>query len=350
MAMATQETDTESSPPGPAIPNFRDDERVQARYTSMLERRIKSFYAEHESSIRQHAYAKRDELREELAEANAEWEKRKEAADAAREAYRKAYPDHVKKTRLVEPTVVENLRSLGAANKLYQAAQEAWRAAERATSEVRRIEHNEVQLDVELKKALERAPQVSKEVTESKKWLAEIHAEEELANVKAKVDDIAAERAAYATRLAAGTVSPEELRLRAFAEQDIKHIDVPISGMMFDRVDRYGQKTYFIIRDLRKQLYALPYDVRLEKLVDGVYDISRTGKTFEVRRSTHDNRTPLTLLEHFKKCSDDEEAVREAYDRHQRRMKESRAYSTMSECDETETNVIQLLADFAAAV
>ena len=168
--MTTQEPRAEGSTP-PTVPNFREDERIQARYQSMLERRIKTFAVEHESLVRRNASTKRDELQEELEEANAEWNRRNEVAEATREAYRKAYPDHVKKTRLVEPTAVENMKSLGAAKKLYRAAEEAWRAAVNATSNVRRIEHNENQVDVELQKALERVPQVVKEVTESVPWI-----------------------------------------------------------------------------------------------------------------------------------------------------------------------------------
>lgn len=347
--MSTPDNDTENPSLATSVPNFREDERNLARYDSMLQRRIKTFATDHESSIRRNASTKRDELQDELDEAGAEWERRKEASDAAREAYRKAYPEHVKKTRLVEPSAIENLKSLGAAKKLHRAATEAWLSAEQAASNIRRIEHNEERLDVELQKALERAPKESEEETQSEKWLAEIHQEEELANAKAKVEEIRAERADYAKRLAAGNVSSEELRLRAFAEQGIKHIALPIDGMMFYRVDQFGPKTYFIIRDVRKQLFALPYDRRLETLVDGVYDINRSGKEFEVRRHTKDNsRIPFTLLDHFLKCGDNkDEEAQEAYRQYQETMKQPRAYSTMSECDEMEANAIQLLAAFA---
>jgi hypothetical protein len=344
--MSTPETNTEAVPV--EVPNFREDARIQARYASMLERRIKNFGMEHESSIRRNASAKAAELRDELDEAGEEWERRKEAADAAREAYRKLYPHHVKKTRVVEPSVIENMRSLGAAKKLHHAAVEAWLAAEQAASNIRRIEHNESQLDIELEKALERAPSVIKEVTESKKWLAEIHQEDELANVKANVDEIAAERDAYAQRLAAGKVTQEEIRLRAFGEEDVKHIQLPIDGMIFYRIDQFGPKTYFIVRDLRKQLFALPYDRRLETLLEGVYDITRAGKEFEVHRHTKDNtRIPFTLPDYFQKSSDNEEAAQEAYARHQEFVKDKRAVETMAECDETEANAIGLLAAFA---
>src|SRR5580698_2440333 len=104
MAMTTPETRPERQPLAPAVPNFREDERVLARYKSMLERRIKDFANEHDNSVRRNASTKRDELQDDLAEANAEWERRNQVFEAAREVYRKGYPQHVKKTRLEEPS------------------------------------------------------------------------------------------------------------------------------------------------------------------------------------------------------------------------------------------------------
>lgn len=335
----------------PAIPDFRADERVCARYASMLDRRKKDFAAEHENSIRRLAWAKRDAVREELDEANAEWERRKEVADAARESYRARFPHNVKRTRLVAPSIAENVRSLGAANKLYQTAQDAWLASEDAVSKIRRLEHNESLIDGELEKALERAPRESKEVTESAKWLAEIHAEEDLAEVKARVDEISAERQRFAARMASGAVPPEELRLREFAEQNVKHIALPFEGLMFYRVDRFGSHAYFIVRDLRKQLYALPYDRRLEPLVEGVFDAVRMGKDFEIRRRFRDGtRMRMSLMDYFLKCHDGkEDEAQVAFREHQERMSAPRADETLETTDEVEATVIRLLADFAEA-
>lgn len=349
--MTTPDTKPEGPPP-PTVPNFREDERVLARYKSMIERRVKDFASEHENSVRRNASSKRDELRDELDEANSEWTRLTEAAETAREAYRKAYPDHVKKTRLVEPSTFENMKSLGAANKLYHAAHDAWKAAENAASNIRRIEHNENQVDVELQKAVERAPQVVKEVTESEKWIAEIHADEELANTRTKVEETHAERDAYAARLAAGKVSNEELRLRAFGEQDIKKFPLPVSGVIFVRVDQFGPDAYFILRDTRKQLYALPYDRRLENILDGIFDFTRTGKEFDIRKALQPNNPlPMTMLEHFKKTSDNEEAAQEAYRQHQEFVREKRMFATVpvNEFDDTETTAMDLFNKFAAA-
>jgi hypothetical protein len=341
----------ETSSEGPAftVPNFREDERVQTRYASMLQRRIKDQFSEHENSIRRNASDKRGELRVQLEDAQAEWEQLKAVSDGARESYRAQYPQHVKKTRLVEPSMLENMRSLGAASKLYHAAEEAWRIAERAGSDVRRLEHNDEHLEEELAKALERAPEISKDVTTSQKWLDEIHADEELGGTKAKVEEILAERASYAARLAAGRVAPDELRMRSFAEQNIKPVQTPITGMMFYRFEQYGDQAYFILRDIRKQLYALSYDRRLEPIAGGIYDVVRAGKEVEVRRTTRDNsQIPMSLLDHFVRCSDkDDAAAQEAYRQYQDVMKQPRSFATHAPFDETEGQVIELLAKLA---
>ena len=59
MTMSTPEDHPTGAPKpeGPAIPNFRDDERARTRYATMLESRKKTFAREHESSIRNNAWA-----------------------------------------------------------------------------------------------------------------------------------------------------------------------------------------------------------------------------------------------------------------------------------------------------
>ena len=349
MALSPPDSAAGAVPCGPAIPNFREDERLQARYAMMLERRVKTHFTEYENSIRRNASAKRDELRDELNAAQGEWNTRSAVAETAREAYRAVYPANVKKTRLIEPSALENVRSLGKAKKLYHAAEEAWRAAEHAAGEIRRIEHNEAQLEIELAKALEHAPQVSKDVTTSATWLDEVHAQEEMAGAKAKSDAISSEREDYAKRLASGTVAAHELRLRAFALEDIKHITPVFEALMVLRIDQFADGAYFILRDLRKRLYALPYDRRLEPLLDGAYDIVKNGTAFDVRRAKRDN-TPLglTLLEHFTKCGTAPEAAQAAYREHQEWTKAKRMLPAGTPADEVEAAVIELLAAVAA--
>ncbi len=350
MAVSSPDLHLADGPIAPVIPNFIDDERVRKRYAEMLDRRIATFAVEHENAIRRNAAAKRDELKEQSEAAQAEWMARTEAAEATREAYRRAYPHHVKKRGLVEPTAMEQLRSLGRAGRLYHAAAEARRAAENATSNLRRLELNENQLEIERERALERAPEIVRDVTRSPKWLSEIHADEELARVRDQVEAIDAERAAYAERAAAGRVPLEELRLRTFAEEDIRHVTLPVDGLLFHRIDQFGPQTYFIMRDLRRQQYALPYDRRLEPLLGGVFDIRRAGPTYEVRPARDARMARITVLDHFVACSESRETAEEDERAHRAFVRARRMLRTMPGCDETESTLIELLAAHAAAV
>ena len=89
----------------------------------------------------------------------------------------------------------------------------------------------------------------------------------------------------------------------------------------------------------------------MENLLDGVFDFVRSGKEFELRKSLQNNSPlPLTLLEHFRKCSDNDEAAQEAYRAHQDFIREQRTLETtpVNETDEMEFTAIELFAKFAA--
>jgi hypothetical protein len=346
--MTSSTLESHTDPTAIAVPNFREDERIVARYDAMIERRKKTFATDHVNSIRRNVSTKRDDLRAELETAQAELELAQTLADAAREAYRAAFPHHVKRTRLVEPTGMENLRSLGAASKLYNAAKQTWLAAEHATSAIRRIEHNETQLDVELERALANAPQIIADVIASEKWLAEIHHEEELAAVRIKVDLIESERESYAKRLEAGAVPADELRLRAFARDDVKHAERTMTSVVFLRVEPFVTAAYFILRDARRTLFALPYDRRLETIVDGVYDVVQNGDKLEVRPSVRESsRMPVTLAEHFAACAPDADAAAAEQLTHRRFVSENRLLATMTERDDVEAAVLEAFAAYA---
>ena len=199
-------------------------------------------------------------------------------------------------------------------------------------------------------RAIERAPYLSKEVTTSTRWLNEIHAEEEMAAARAQVDAIKAERDAYAARLAAGNVPPEELALRSFAEHDVKPFQVPINGMAFLRIEQYGPLNYFVLQDLRKQQYRLPYDRRLEPLLEGLFDVVRVGKEFEIRPSMRpDGRTAIPLPEFFTKTTDSAEAAADALRTHAEFVRERRFLNTMTDVEELEAEALEKLAALATA-
>jgi hypothetical protein len=120
-----------------------------------------------------------------------------------------------------------------------------------------------------------------------------------MAELHACVEAVAAERAAFAGRLAAGDVAPPELCARDFAEQGILQLVPPCDGVTIVRVARYGSLAYFILRDLESKLYALAYDPRLEPLIGHVVDVYWFVDSFMVRATAGPIGWPMTLDEHF---------------------------------------------------
>ena len=69
--------------------------------------------------------------------------------------------------------------------------------------------------------------------------------------------------------------------------------------MTIVRIARYRDLTYFILRDLKGQLYSLAYDPRLESLIEKVVDVAQVDDTFTVRIASGPRGLPLTVAEHY---------------------------------------------------
>jgi hypothetical protein len=179
-----------------------------------------------------------------------------------------------------------------------------------------------------------------------------LHRDNALGALKARVDEIAAERQSFAKRLEARSVSDDELRDRTLAQDDIMPADMPLAGMMFYRIDVFGKSAYFIIRDLEKKLYVLPYDPRLEHLIDGVFDLYRIADRFDVRQRVHEeSKLPFTILDHFIACSDRQDIVGRAAYREQRGwIKRHRGLPPTPVTRDMDREIIKLLADFAETI
>jgi hypothetical protein len=335
-----------------AVPNFREDERTQTQYKASLERRVKAYHAEAEAAVRRTFTAKREALTVELAACETMIESRVKGAQAAMAAYRIRYPHRLVKGRPVKPSFVEWLISFGAASRLYRAVADANTAVQEAQTNQRRLAHKNEELDNELGRALAHAAEKAKETTSSAEWLAELHHDKAFGALKQRVDDIDRERERYAKRLESGRVSDEEQRDRKFAQDDVQPVDVPMTGVMFYRIDVFGTSAYYILRDLEKKLFALPYDPRLEYLIDGVFDIYRVGDGFDVRQRVHEeSKLPFTILDHFFVCNDRQDIVARAAYREQRAwIRQNRGLPPTPAPREFDRDIIKLLAEFSETI
>jgi hypothetical protein len=277
---------------------------------------------------------------------------RTEAAQKAMAAYRLRYPNRMQKGRPVKPSFVEWLTSFGRATRLYRDVTEANSAVIEAQTNQRRVAHKLEVIDSELTRALAAAEDKAKQTTASEEWLADLHRDRAMADLKARVDAIEHERDSYAKRLEAGRVSDDEKRDRTFAEQDIHAVELPLTGVMFYRVDAFGSLVYLILRDLEKHLFALPYDPRLESIIDGVFDIYRVADSYDVRQRIHaESKLPFTILDHFYNCNDRQDIVARAAYREQRGwMKAERSYRATPCSMDLERDIIKLLAEFALTI
>jgi hypothetical protein len=334
------------------VPNFREDERTQQQYKASLERRVKAYHAEAEAAVRRTFTAKREALTTELSACELMIENRVKAAQAAMAAYRVRYPHRLVKGKPIKPSFMEWLMSFGAASRLHRAVTDANSAVLEAQTNQRRLAHKNEELDNELGRALAHAQEKAKETTSSPEWLAEIHHDKAFGALKQRVDDIEHERERFAKRLEAGRVSDEELRDRKFAQDDIQPVDVPLTGMMFYRIDVFGNLSYFIIRDLEKKLYALPYDPRLEYIIDGVFDVYRVADGYDVRQRVHEeSKLPFTILDHFFICNDRQDIVARAAYREQRAwIKQNRGLPPTPAPREMDRDIIKLLVEFSETI
>jgi hypothetical protein len=135
-------------------------------------------------------------------------------------------------------------------------------------------------------------------------------------------------------------------------EHGIHQIELPLNGIMFYRIDMYGSRPYYILRDLKQRLYSLPYDPRLEHLVNGVYDIYRIADAWDVKlRIREDNRLPFTMLDHFIACTNKQEGLaRDQYRDQQSAMKRERKFQKTPTHLPIEDEVIAMLVSFAETI
>jgi hypothetical protein len=336
---------------GPVIPDFEKDAQSIAAYDDAKIRYERREAGDADSRTRAGFNKKRDAIRAEIAVAASLLEERKLKADKALRAYATRYPHRVEKTKAFPPSFWESLLSFGSAGRMYNRTITTAKEAVEAQSLRRRKEHDEEELEQQLKRAIYLQEDAIKKKLESPEGLAAFHARPGVSVLHKRVEEIKAERAKYAARLEKGDVPPTEQRDREFAERKIAQLELPFSGITIIRVARYGSLSYFILRDLERHLYHLAYDPRLEPLIENVIDIYRLADSYEVRLSKGDNGLPMPVADHYAKNFKDEEVARSEYRRARTALRTPRTdIPPMTFVDQAEQQIIELLATFARTI
>jgi hypothetical protein len=333
---------------GPHIPDFEKDAQSIAAYEDARVRFERREGTDAEARTRSSFEKKREIIRAEIAVAASLLQEKKEKADKALKAYAGRYPHRIDRSKPVKPSFWESLFSLGAAGRMYNRAVNSAAEAVQAQSLRRRKEHDEEELEQQLKRALYLQEEAIKKKLESPEGIASFHARPGVAVLYKRVQEIKAERASYAARLEKGEVPPPEQRDREFAERKVAQLEVPFAGMTIVRVVRYGSLTYFLWRDLERKLYHLAYDPRLEPLIENVIDVYRLADSFEVRVSRGADGRPMPVADHYAANFKDEEVARSEYRKARTQLRTPRTdVPPMTFMEPPEQQLVELLATFA---
>ena len=284
----------------PTIPDFQKDAEVVAAYNDARINYMNREASADEERTRATFDKRRAAIRVEIDSCAVLLDERKAIAEKALWMYATLYPLRVDGDTPTKPSFWETLRTLGYASRLYQRAIVTAAEAVQAQSRRRRLENSEDELDQQLQRALYLQADARKRALEAPDGgLAAFHSQPFAATMRARVEEINAERAQYAARLAAGDVAPPEQRDRDFAQHRISPLAPPFDGVTIVRVERYGGLAYFILRDLASKLYALAYDPRLEALIEHVVDVYWLVDSFKVRPTAGSTGWAMTITEHF---------------------------------------------------
>ncbi len=350
------ETDDDDVPRGERLPNdyeipdFERDEREVAAYEDALRRHVRQAIATAETAIHASFKAKREQLVREIKTSRSFEEERRASAMHTTRQYANAYPNHVDKKGINPPGFWENLFSFGRAGRLYREASIATEALEQLRTGMRKREEQLGALESQMSRALYLKEESIKKAMETDAGMAEFHARPEIAGLYKRVEKIKREREHYAKRLERGEVSSLEQRDRAISEHKLTLATLPLMGAIIAKVARFGELSYFQLRDLERKESLLSYDPRLDPLRNCVFDIYAVAGSVAAKLKRNDNGTAFRVADHFKACWRNQDKAEELYGQHRAALREDRGLAPMTPRDENEAEVIERLANLAAMV
>jgi hypothetical protein len=332
------------------IPDFEKDERDLSSYDDAQRRHLRQEIANAERDIDATFAQKREALEREVKSAKSFEDERREKAVQATRQYANRYPHHVDKKGINPPGFFENLFSFGSAGRLYRAAFVAGEALEQLRATMRKREESLAALEGQLQRTLVLKEEAIKKALESPAGIAEFNERPEIKPLFKRVQAIKKERADYERRLEQGEATDEEQRDRAIAEFNLTYAQLPIMGAIVARVARFGQLSYFQLRDLEKRESLLSYDPRLDPLRNTVFDVYAVAGSVAAKIKRNDNGTAFRVADHFKTVWRNEEKAEELYGQHRSALREDRGLAPMAPRDDAEAELIERLANLATMV
>jgi hypothetical protein len=332
------------------IPDFERDAKDLEAYEDAQRRYMRQQIASAETAIQTSFAQKRDQLQREIKNGRSFDEERRTTAVYTTRQYANAYPRHVDKKGVNPPGFWENIFSFGRAGRLYRAAVLATEALEQLRTAMRKREEQLAALDEQMKRAMYLKEESIKKSLETEAGLSEFHERPEIKPLFKRTEKIKREREEYAKRLERGHVNDDEQRDRTMSEQKLSFTELPVMGAIIGKVARFGQLSYFQLRDLERKESLLSYDPRLDPLRNCVFDIYSVAGAVAAKLKRNDNGTAFRVADHFKACWRNQDKAEELYGQHRAALREDRGLAPMEPRNETEAEVIERLANLATIV
>jgi hypothetical protein len=332
------------------IPDFAKDSATIAEYAAAREQYERSAIADAESEVRSAYSRKKAGVLAEIAAASASLEERKKIAASALHAYQASYPMHVSRVQIDRPGFFEIIFSFGGALSLYNSAARSAEEVIDAQAILRRRQRWEEELEQWLARSLSRATSELKEKMQSAEWKEHLRAQPELSDLSQRVEAINAEREDYTRRLADGEVSAQEQRDRTMAENGIMRLRPPFETVMIENIRHYGDLSCWLFEDATQTRYWLPYDRRLSKLIDWVFDTYRLVDDLEAKFSRSAEGRRITPLDRFQERFSDQDEARSELRKRTSLLRSQQDVAREAPIDDSEDKeVLDLLADLAGA-
>lgn len=288
----------QSRSPG-GIPNFAKDTAILKEYEAFKERAQRTEIADAESAVRASYSRKHASVLAEVAAATVALTEKRKAAEEAVKAYGESYPHHVHRNAIESPSFFERLFSFGGASRLYNTAARAASDVLDAQAALRRKQHAEEELETWLARQLHHASVELKEQMEKPEWLDKFNARPEVADLWKQVRGIKEEREDYTRRVAAGEVSPLEQRDRWLGENAILPLRPPFESVILESIMHFGDVSIWIFQDIERNQFWLPYDTRLEGLIDWVFDTYMLVGNMEAKFTRSEDGRRIAPLDHY---------------------------------------------------
>jgi hypothetical protein len=330
-------------------PDFAKDAATIAEYEAAKSRFERSEISHAESAVRASYTRKRAGVLAEIAAAANAVEERRKIAERALRAYAEGYSRHVRGNQIERPSFLEVLFSFGRASRMYNAAAKASQDVVNAQANYRRRQRWEEELENWLRRSIHRVTVELKEQANTPEWLEKFHSRAEVADLWRRVQAIKEEREGYQKRLETGEVSPLEQRDRFLGENKIMPLRPPFDGMMIEEIMNFGDLSCWMFRDMSGNRFWLPYDRRLEGLVDSVFDTYRLVDELKAKQSRSEDGRRVTPLDHYLRRLRDETDARVEWRKRTTSLRTAKDTARDSPIDEPDDKkILDLLASLAA--